>query len=946
VNPRTGRAERVFVNIESIYPNDQDEFSFEELRAKRRGWAEQDWRRKIGAPLQTSPGNRRQAKKVQKAVEPEDIENLTSTFQQKSDLEDPPSQSTADFSDTKPSKEKRKKVREVKQETQTVKTRLESPTGRKLKRKGSAEPTMTLHSKVAMNEVYDMFNQPLRSQAKDDTQSGDETDFGDDTYSTAGESTGTGRISAATSEYGEDTVASLHADQENTSSQPDSVSPWSDFTASKHVPKISNKAKGQSKHKQNSSEDLTDFMDPGQTQTSGLDAGFDTQAIANIANQDFGELDTKMIAELAGDMTQGDDETQDQDQDQDQHEGQGQGYGEDLKTPVELEHPEHVEIHNKPRYVPLPPEDYEPTPLRPFRDPGQLANNKLPFMTPIVERTESSLAPSTIFHDHDYFSSKTPSRSGALETSRYDSPSKLTVVDLLLESPEKDSPTSAKRKLLDVALDDRIHTLSPQKKLFVAESSTEQEEKISFTIYKEVTEPNPAEEDLFKKPEIPIKVQPKLLQPIYKGPIIQDVQCNPCDPSIRNQILTSINPPLPSYEGYHDNPGETYSHYPQMKTFAAKVAKEKTAKASPRKAQNDKTLTKAVPPILRFENSTRVYALKRELGQGAFAPVYLVDSYDPSEADDPDQENKAVASCRGALEALKTECPNTTLTWEFHVLRLLRSRLGHASRTMQSIVLAHELHAFADEAYLVLDYHPQGTILDLVNLVRAENVKNGKAVEGVDECIAMWLSVELLRVMEDIHRVGILHGDLKADNCLVRFAPDVDVSGPYSPDGKDGWHTKGLTLIDLGRGIDMKNFKSEAKFVADWASCSQDCPEIRDCRPWTYQIDYHGIANVVHTLLFGKYIETVSNVGGLGQKKEWKTKDSLKRYWEKEIWAEVFSLLLNPTSTSDGEQMPVQRNLGRVRRMMENWLVAEGETRSKDLRGCLKRCERLVGARK
>ena len=42
-NPRTGKVERVFVKLEAVYPNDHDEMSFDELRAKARGWFDRDW---------------------------------------------------------------------------------------------------------------------------------------------------------------------------------------------------------------------------------------------------------------------------------------------------------------------------------------------------------------------------------------------------------------------------------------------------------------------------------------------------------------------------------------------------------------------------------------------------------------------------------------------------------------------------------------------------------------------------------------------------------------------------------------------------------------------------------------------------------------------------------------------------------------------------------------
>ena len=49
VNPRTGRVERVFVNLELVYPNPDDptaeEYCFEELRARARGWIGRDWKK-------------------------------------------------------------------------------------------------------------------------------------------------------------------------------------------------------------------------------------------------------------------------------------------------------------------------------------------------------------------------------------------------------------------------------------------------------------------------------------------------------------------------------------------------------------------------------------------------------------------------------------------------------------------------------------------------------------------------------------------------------------------------------------------------------------------------------------------------------------------------------------------------------------------------------------
>ncbi|KAJ4511707.1 protein kinase [Exophiala dermatitidis] len=1052
VNPRTGRAEQVYVDIDAIYPpHSEEEFSFEELRARSRGWAQKNWKvakptlQHSTSPLRCTSGNVVAPASVDKKsrpatqVEPEDVENLSQSLQQKMDLNDDiPNHNIHDVStqsmvgmpethipsqpQTQSRKEKRPKVREIKQETMTVKTRLESPTGKKLKRKNSSttEPTMTFHSKAATNEIYDMFNQPLRRQdpARDDTQSGDDTEYtegdGDDGYSTTGdgESTGTGRVFEQGSEFGDDTSSSLRPDTTGThsqdQSQPDSVSPWSDFTVSKHVPRPGKKigsgprtlSKGQGKTKpkgrlgREMSEDMTESMGSSSqnpTQTSGFD-GLDTQAIAAIAGANFEDMDTKAIAMLAGDVDQleiddGKQEPISKEQSEELVQAE-QGAGADENEWSETDQPGPVskgddnnntsqndnstttpvddiftEISHKPRFIPIPPEDYEPTPVRPYRDPVLVAQNKLPFMTPIVERTESSLAPLTAYRDSDYFNHKTPSRSPKGE---FDSPLPLTADNLLMSSPQEPSPsTSVKRKHSErygEDVENRAESPEPKKPFHreeKQEKELDKESKIAPTHALETTEPAKTDEPVFKTPAVPSKSPApaqRVVQPakISKGPIVADLQCNPCDDAVRQQILTTIHPPLSSYSGYHDHSEQTYNHYQTLKVFGEKMVKSKV-KASPRKSQGEKGASKAVPPMLKFKGTTRVYAVKRQLGEGAFAPVYLVDSYDPNETavDDgsEDKENGSKLgtkeSNRQALEALKTEAPPGTLVWEFHILRLVRHRLGPAARTMQSIVCAHECHLYRDEAYILLSYSPQGTLLDLVNLARSESIKAGKPAEGLDEPLAMWFGVELLRILEDLHRIGILHGDLKGDNCLVRFEPNVEITVPFDPEGNHGWSAKGLKLIDFGRGIDVRMFKPNAQFIADWPSCPQDCAEIRECRPWKWQIDYHGMAGIIHSLLFGKYIETVpvATAGlalGPGQKKEWKLKENLKRYWEKEIWQEVFTVLLNPGSVADKEEMPIQNNLKRVRVKMEKWLVQEGERGGRDLRGSLRKMERLV----
>jgi checkpoint serine/threonine-protein kinase len=187
----------------------------------------------------------------------------------------------------------------------------------------------------------------------------------------------------------------------------------------------------------------------------------------------------------------------------------------------------------------------------------------------------------------------------------------------------------------------------------------------------------------------------------------------------------------------------------------------------------------------------------------------------------------------------------------------------------------------------------------------------------------------------------------------VRFdslPKDKHWDSEYKRDGRDGWSAKGISLIDFGRGIDMKAFKPDVQFIADWPTTEADCAEMRELRPWTYQIDYHGLAGIVHNLLFGKYIATIGERGatlGAGATKTYKIKESLKRYWQTEIWHECLDLLLNPLMHLDGEEgrkMPVLKGMKEVREKMETFLESNCE-KGIGLKVLIRRMEEAVKKR-
>lgn len=387
-----------------------------------------------------------------------------------------------------------------------------------------------------------------------------------------------------------------------------------------------------------------------------------------------------------------------------------------------------------------------------------------------------------------------------------------------------------------------------------------------------------------------------------KGPIIQESICNPMDLSIREMIFSAIFPQIQTYDCCQMSPDVSYG-----KKFDAI---EKYIRALNKKGGE---ATQHLEVILDFRSK---YAIKKKLGEGAFAPVFLVDNI-----------SGVSGVSRSRLEAMKIERPGSA--WEFYIMRQAHRRLG-LSRPSQSIAMAHEYNEFSDCSFLVLDYREQGTILDLVNMNRTD-------AGGVDELLAIFLTVELLRTVEALHAKELMHGDLKPDNCLLRFGAvnENEWSTAYKRDGSAGWEHKGITLIDFGRGIDMKQFVSGVQFIADWKTDEQDCIEMREARPWTYQIDYHGLACIVHSMLFGKYIETV-NVGSLGAgKKRYGLKNSFKRYWKQDLWEPLFDMLLNPLSHGS---FPITPSLAGCRVKMEDYLEEQGNA-GIGLRGMIRKVE-------
>ncbi|QSL64656.1 hypothetical protein MERGE_001958 [Pneumocystis wakefieldiae] len=402
----------------------------------------------------------------------------------------------------------------------------------------------------------------------------------------------------------------------------------------------------------------------------------------------------------------------------------------------------------------------------------------------------------------------------------------------------------------------------------------------------------------FQKNERPIKQFASFKEEnSSKSYIIKELVCNPLENSIRDTILSNLNPPIDSYNGLYIFSDKVYGKLDLIERFN----KQSSRKSSTTNNQEIK---------IKLSQNT-IYRIKKKLGEGAFAPVYLAENTDNS------------SNSTQKLRAIKIERSSTP--WEFYIIQQAKYRLG-THRALASIIDVYEMHIYRDIGFLIMKYRDQGTILDLVNVFKSETGN------GVDEILAIFFTIELLRTLEQLHNKDPLK---------------YEWVSKYQKDGSGGWASKGIVIIDFGRGIDLKKFSPQVQFIADWETDEQDCAEMREARPWTYQIDYHGLATIIHTLLFGKHIETVvEKMSGLGVgRRKYRLSNGFKRYWQQDIWKNLFDLLLNPVANAGENGLPITKNLKQIREEMEIWLTENCE-KGIGLKASLWKIETLLYERK
>lgn len=251
------------------------------------------------------------------------------------------------------------------------------------------------------------------------------------------------------------------------------------------------------------------------------------------------------------------------------------------------------------------------------------------------------------------------------------------------------------------------------------------------------------------------------------------------------------------------------------------------------------------------------------IGEGAYGAVYC------------GTHNKT-----GKKYALKQERPPNF--WEYYICLEVHSRLN--SDDLVSAFMGIDYALIGNNASILISpFSAHGSLITVCNKVKKHTLKN------VDEYVVMWLACELLSIIDHLHAVNIIHADIKADNFILMKNLDYN-SSQYA-----------IQLIDFGVSIDMKLFKPSQTFNYVHNENAFKCVEMREGRPWTYQLDLYGLAGVIHVLLFGKFMDIAERPNGV-----WMHKTHVPRYINRTLWDTIFQTLLN---VRDCETMPNLQNL-------------------------------------
>ena len=166
--------------------------------------------------------------------------------------------------------------------------------------------------------------------------------------------------------------------------------------------------------------------------------------------------------------------------------------------------------------------------------------------------------------------------------------------------------------------------------------------------------------------------------------------------------------------------------------------------------------------------------------------------------------------------------------WDFYICTEIHQRLNRLGLNSRLFMSIPRCYAFRDGSIFVSKFQ-NTSLLDICNLVMQMDKTSV-------EPIAMYFTIEMLNILEKLHKSQIIHGDIKPDNFLIQREPgllNTDAPDAYSM-FKDVSPT--LEAIDFGISIDMSLFDKGQSFDHQFDKVNNRCPEMLEKKSWNYHV--------------------------------------------------------------------------------------------------------------
>ncbi|XP_066912391.1 probable inactive serine/threonine-protein kinase bub1 isoform X2 [Clytia hemisphaerica] len=214
--------------------------------------------------------------------------------------------------------------------------------------------------------------------------------------------------------------------------------------------------------------------------------------------------------------------------------------------------------------------------------------------------------------------------------------------------------------------------------------------------------------------------------------------------------------------------------------------------------------------------------------------------------------------------------------WDFYITSTIHKRLGMANAALvehQNFVRINHVNMYSNAACYESDFYNTGTLMDLIKLYKRHS-------QQIDEPLALLYVYEILKTIQTLHQLKIVHCDLRPTKFLLGDRENL----------KDGaLSTHCLTMTSFKNSVDLALLPSDSHLYGRSHKDSYECPSMKNGEYWGPEVDYYAAAGIIHELIFQNPLNTYYD----NQKQITKMCNIPPRDWDEQLWMQIFLILIN-----------------------------------------------------